>query len=241
MTITIATTQTASLRDRLDRLMSATNALTDGAHQPLTHTLNLLDDIADQIPGLDITDWSHVWLKATADVENMHTERLAGRPFEAWGRQLKDALNILAGIIYRALGDDQPEESEDEPQPLPLDNGECSTCPCCSAEDCENGECLDDRAGAPKCPCTAVNPDSVGTVLARNGLLGYQVHTLRKGAPLPGGHEIADVQDYGSDTHLLVIDGSGGERYVHRHTEIRLLESGVVSLVAPEYAGWAAD
>ncbi|MEU4224330.1 hypothetical protein AB0F17_08555 [Nonomuraea sp. NPDC026600] len=234
MAIAIDAAQTASLRAHLDRLMSATNALTDSAHLPLTHTLNLLDDIADSITGLDITDWSQVWLKAMADVENLHAERLAGRPFEAWARELKGALNILAGIIYRALGDTQSQESEDEPQPLAPDNGECSTCPCCPAEDCENGECLDDGAGAPGCPCTVVR-----TVPAKGGMLGYKVHALREGAPLPGGTRIARVEDYGSDSHVLMVGSDGRERYVHRQAEIRELESGKVRVVEPEYAGWA--
>lgn len=238
MTITITAEQTASLRARLDRLMSAANALTDSAHRPLTHTPTLLDDMADQTPGLDITDWSQLHMHAMTALENMETERLAGRPFEGWARELKGRLNALAGVICRAFGDDQPEESEDEP--LAFDNGECSTCPCCSAEECEDGECLDGRAGAPGCPCTV--PSTVVRIMpARNGMLGYQVHALRKGAPLPGGQRIADVKDYGSDTHLVLIDGDGRERYVHRHAEIRELDGGVVRLVEPAHAGWASD
>lgn len=81
----------------------------------------------------------------------------------------------------------------------------------------------------------------VRTVAARNGLVGYQVHALRVGAPLPGGQHIADVTDYGSDTHLAVTDTAGCERYISRHAEIRELETGVVQLITPEHAGWASD
>jgi hypothetical protein len=155
LTITITAEQATSLRARLDRLMAATNDLTDSAHRPLIHTLNTLGDIADQTPGLDITDWSQLHMHAMTALENSETERLAGRPFEAWARELKGRLNALAGVIYHALGDDLPEGSEDEPAPPAPDSGECSTCPCCSAEECEDGQCLDGRTGAPGCPCTA--------------------------------------------------------------------------------------
>lgn len=240
MTATIATCETMSaLRARLDRLMTATNDLTDSAYRPLTRTLNLLGDIADQTLGLDITDWSQLNMHAMTALENMEAERIAGRPYEAWARELKGRLNALAGVIYQALGAHQLDEDD---EPSVFDSGECGTCPCCSAEDCENGECLEDRAGAPKCPCTAVSSDTVlRAVDAKNGMLGYQLHALRVGAPLPGGWQIARVEDYGSDTHLLVWDGDGRKRYMHRHTEIRELKSGVVHLVKPEYAGWASD
>ena len=81
----------------------------------------------------------------------------------------------------------------------------------------------------------------VKTVPAKGGLLGYQVHAIREGAPLPGGQRIARVADYGSDTNLLVVDCHGRERYVHRQAEIRELDSGKVRVVEPEHAGWAAD
>lgn len=236
MTLTITATQTASLRAHLDRLMAATRDLTDGAHRPLIHTLNTLGDIADHTDGLDVTDWSYLHLHAMTALENMECERIAGRRFEAWARELKGRLNALAGVIYRALGDDQLDE-DDEPSVF-----DCDTCPCCSAEDCENGECLDDRAGAPKCPCTVVYSDTVlRTVPPKNGLQGYQVHAVREGAPLPGGKRIARVKDYGSDTHLLVVSSDGDEHYMHRHTEIRELDSGKVRVVEPAHAGWAAD
>jgi hypothetical protein len=147
------------LRDRLDRLTSATADLTPGMHRLLVNSLNMLSNIADQTPGLnlDLGDWNQTHMHAMTVLENMETDRLAGQPYEAWGNQLKGLLATLAGIIGRALGDDQPEENEDEPQPLDPDYGQCSTCPCCSASDCENGECLDDRAGAPVCPCTSID------------------------------------------------------------------------------------
>ncbi|MEU8362363.1 hypothetical protein AB0C27_40725 [Nonomuraea sp. NPDC048882] len=104
---------TDELRARLDQLMAATRDLTDSAHGPLTHTLNLLDDIADQTPGLDYSDWSSVWLYATADVENMHANRLAGHPFEASARELKGSLEKLAGIIYRALDKTQARQTSE--------------------------------------------------------------------------------------------------------------------------------
>ncbi|MET8866514.1 hypothetical protein ABZW11_26550 [Nonomuraea sp. NPDC004580] len=90
--------------------------------------------------------------------------------------------------------------------------------------------------GAVYVPSTAIR-----TVPARGGLLGYQVHALRKGAPLPGGHRIVDVDDYGSDTHVGIVGSDGRIHRVHRHTEIRELESGVVRLVEPGHSGWAGD
>lgn len=90
--------------------------------------------------------------------------------------------------------------------------------------------------GATYVPSTVVK-----TVPAQGGMLGYQVHALRKGAPLPGGQRIADVDDYGSDTHVGIVGSDGRVHRLHRHTEIRLLDSGVVQVVTPEYAGWASD
>lgn len=86
-----------------------------------------------------------------------------------------------------------------------------------------------------------IESGAVRTVPARNGMAGYQVHALREGAPLPGGHRITHVEDYGSDTHVVVVGSDGDEHCMHRHTEIRLLDSGVAQLVIPEHAGWAAD
>lgn len=88
---------------------------------------------------------------------------------------------------------------------------------------------------------TYVPPTVVRTVSAQNGMPGYQVHALRAGAPLPDGKRIARVKDYGSDTTLIVVDSGGSEHYLHRHTEIRVLDSGVVRLVEPEHTGWAGD
>ncbi|MFI7125951.1 hypothetical protein ACIBQ1_09675 [Nonomuraea sp. NPDC050153] len=81
----------------------------------------------------------------------------------------------------------------------------------------------------------------VATVPAQRGMSGYRVHALREGAPLPGGHRITHVEDYGSDTHLNIVSSDGRERCIHRHTQIRVLDSGVVQVVTPDYAGWAAD
>lgn len=88
--------------------------------------------------------------------------------------------------------------------------------------------------GAVYVPSTVIR-----TMPAQSGMLGYQVHAIRQGAPLPRGRHIARVDDYGSDTHLSIVASDGAEGYLHRHTEIRELESGVVQLVAPDYAGWA--
>lgn len=100
-----------------------------------------------------------------------------------------------------------------------------------------------------RCPCKTQPGDGAATVAStvvqtvppQTGLRGYQVHALRQGAPLPGGQRIADVKDYGSDTHLLVVDNDGRERYLHRHTRIHQIDTGAVSLILPDHAGWADD
>ncbi|MEV4287381.1 hypothetical protein AB0K40_17895 [Nonomuraea bangladeshensis] len=90
--------------------------------------------------------------------------------------------------------------------------------------------------GATYVPSTVVK-----TVPAQDGMLGYQLHALRVGAPLPGGHRILSVDDYGSDTHLGIFGSDGSIHRAHRHTEIRELTNGVVQLITPEHAGWESD
>ncbi|MGW6502999.1 hypothetical protein [Nonomuraea angiospora] len=99
-----------------------------------------------------------------------------------------------------------------------------------------------------RCPCrnqTDGAAEAVSTVIKtvppKDGMRGYQVHALQPGAPLPGGQQIAHVEDYGSDAHLLVIDSDGRKRCMNRHTRIHQLDTGAVSLILPEYDGWAAD
>ncbi|MEV0382846.1 hypothetical protein [Nonomuraea sp. NPDC050643] len=114
---------TSDLRDRLNRLTSATAALTPGAHRLLINSLNTLGDIADQVDGIDIGDWTHVHMRAMCALENMEANRLAGLPYEAWGNQLKHELAILAGLIRRALSYDEarPTNVSQTPEPCAAD------------------------------------------------------------------------------------------------------------------------
>ncbi|GIH26003.1 hypothetical protein Aph01nite_43130 [Acrocarpospora phusangensis] len=117
-------TSPTELRERLTLLTALTADLAPDAHRPLIHSLNMLVDIAAQLPvaALDLSDYTATRADAMIYVQSMETARLAGEPFQEYGGELQGRLALLAGILGRALDTAEPPQ-EDAPA-----SGPCIGC-----------------------------------------------------------------------------------------------------------------
>ncbi|MEW9521751.1 hypothetical protein [Streptomyces tubercidicus] len=85
------------------------------------------------------------------------------------------------------------------------------------------------------------NPTLVETVPERPGHgIGYNLHAIAPGAPLPDGRTAVTVEDpLGSS--FRVTDDKGTVTYLHKYGQLRRYTTGVVAFLEPDWAGWACN